>query len=139
MRVQFVKMHGCGNDFVVIDERAAPLGLTAAQIVHLADRHRGVGCDQLVTIGTGPFVRFYNPDGAEAGACGNATRCVAWLLGRESGQAEVALRGIAGDLPSTVLADGRVTVDMGAPRLAWQDVPLAGPADTLRLDLGLGP
>jgi diaminopimelate epimerase len=142
----FVKMHGCGNDFVVLDERAAPLGITPARAAALADRRRGIGCDQLITIepapeGTGAdaFMRIRNPDGAEAGACGNATRCVAALLAEETGRRHLAIRTVAGNLPAERLDDGRVTVDMGTARLDWTEVPLARPMDTLHLDLALGP
>jgi diaminopimelate epimerase len=142
MRASFVKMHGCGNDFVVFDERAAPLGLTQARAAALADRRTGIGCDQFITIERSPpgspaaaFMRIRNPDGAEAGACGNATRCVAALLAAETGQAAQTIRTEAGDLRATVLAPDRVTVDMGPPRLDWRDIPLARPMDTLHLDL----
>jgi diaminopimelate epimerase len=146
MRAQFLKMHGCGNDFVVFDERAGPLGLTQARAAALADRRTGIGCDQFITIERPPsgssaaaFMRIRNPDGAEAGACGNATRCVAALLAAETGQAAQTIRTEAGDLPAMVLAPDRVTVDMGAPRLDWRDIPLARPMDTLHLDLAGDP
>lgn len=146
MRVPFVKMHGSGNDFVVFDERAAPLGLTPRRAAAIADRHEGVGCDQFIVIERAPegsgadaFMRIRNPDGAEAGACGNATRCVARLLAAETGRDNVAIATLAGVLPATVGADGSISVDMGAPRLGWQDVPLARPADTLHLGLAAGP
>ena len=142
MEACFVKMHGCGNDFVVFDERARTLGFTPARAAALADRRTGIGCDQFITIERPPagsnadaFMRIRNPDGAEAGACGNATRCVADLLFRESGRRIQVIRTVAGNLPAEVLADGRVTVDMGLARLDWRDVPLAGPADTLHLPL----
>lgn len=145
MRVPFVKMHGSGNDFVVFDERAAPLGLTPRRAAAIADRNEGVGCDQFIVIERAPqgsgadaFMRIRNPDGAEAGACGNATRCVARLLAAETGRDHVAIATLAGVLPATIGADGTIGVDMGAPRLGWQDVPLAHPADTLHLDLGAG-
>ena len=84
MRVPFLKMHGCGNDFVVFDERAGALGFTPARAAALADRRTGIGCDQFIILEPPPpgsnadaFMRIRNPDGAEAGACGNATRCVA--------------------------------------------------------------
>ncbi len=141
MRADFVKMHGCGNDFVVLDARAAPLDLTPARIAALADRRRGIGCDQLVVLHVADgdadvAVRFFNPDGGEAGACGNATRCVAELVGAPSGQRRVRVRTVAGLLASERLADGRVRVDMGPPGLGWAEIPLARPMDTLRLDLG---
>jgi diaminopimelate epimerase len=146
MRARFVKMHGCGNDFVVFDERVAPLGFTQARAAAIAHRRTGIGCDQFITIEKSPpgsdvaaFMRIRNPDGAEAGACGNATRCVAALLAAETGRASQVIRTEAGDLPAVVLAPDRVTVDMGEPRFDWRDIPLAGPADTLHLDLSAGP
>lgn len=143
---RFFKMHGCGNDFVVFDERAGALGLTPRRAASVADRHTGVGCDQFIVIEPPPpnseadaFMRIRNPDGQEAGACGNATRCVVDLLARESGRRVQVIRTIAGDLPSEMLPDGRVCVDMGRPRLDWPDIPLAQPMDTLHLDLVVGP
>jgi len=141
----FVKMHGCGNDFVVLDARAAPLGITPARAAALADRRRGIGCDQLIIIEPAPegsnadaFMRIRNPDGAEAAACGNATRCVVEKLARETGRRHQVIRTAAGNLPSDLLDDGRVTVDMGPAGLHWTDVPLARRMDTLHLDLALG-
>ena len=140
MRVRFHKMHGCGNDFVVIDDRAGLLALTPAHAAGIADRHLGVGCDQFIVLEPAPpgadvFMRIRNPDGSEAGACGNATRCVASRLAAETGRAHQIIRTISGDLPSEVLPDGRVTVDMGPARLDWRDIPLSRPMDTLHLDL----
>ncbi|ONG53138.1 diaminopimelate epimerase [Pseudoroseomonas deserti] len=142
--VPFRKMHGLGNDFVVVDARPAPLPLTPARIALLADRHRGIGCDQFITLEPGEgaadvFMRIHNPDGSEAGACGNATRCVASLVMAETGRDRVVVRTISGDLPSEFLPDGTVRVDMGAPRLGWQEVPLAEAMDTTELPLSLGP
>jgi diaminopimelate epimerase len=144
MRARFVKMHGCGNDFVVFDERPGPLGLTPAVAAAIADRRSGIGCDQFIVIepassGADAFMRIRNPDGSEAGACGNATRCVAHLLAASTGRQRHVIRTIAGDLPSEVLPDGQVRVDMGPVLLAWRDVPLARPMDTLELDLAVGP
>ena len=146
MEAPFLKMHGAGNDFVVFDERAAPLGLTPARAAAIAHRRTGVGCDQFIVIEPPPagspadaFMRIRNPDGSEAGACGNATRCVVALLAAESGRSEITIQTISGLLPSRLLPDGRVEVDMGPARLAWQDVPLAQEADTLHLPLSLGP
>lgn len=146
MLTQFVKMHGCGNDFVIFDERPHALGLNATRAAGIADRHRGVGCDQFIVIEPPPagstataFMRIRNPDGSEAGACGNATRCVAHLLHAETGNLSPVIQTISGLLPARVLADGRITVDMGAARLGWQDVPLASATDTLHVPLALGP
>ncbi len=142
MRAAFVKMQGCGNDFVVFDERSGRHGFTPARIAALADRRRGIGCDQFVSIepaaGADAFMRIHNPDGSEAGACGNATRCVADLLARESGRRSLVIRTISGDLAADMLSDGRVRVDMGPPRLGWRDVTLSREADALHLDLSAG-
>jgi diaminopimelate epimerase len=140
MGTGFVKMHGCGNDFVIVDGRSEPLALSPARAAAIADRHTGIGCDQLVVIQTaGPgadaFMRILNPDGSEAGACGNATRCVAQVLSRETGKTSIVIRTISGDLPALLCPDGQIQVDMGPARLDWNDIPLARPMDTLRLDL----
>jgi diaminopimelate epimerase len=145
MRVPFLKMHGCGNDFVVLDERAVPLGLSERRAAGIADRRTGVGCDQFIVLeppppgsGADVFMRIRNPDGGEAGACGNATRCVAIRLHEETGARRVAVQTIAGVLPAEILDDGRVRVDMGPARLGWNEVPLAREMDTLHVDLAYG-
>jgi diaminopimelate epimerase len=143
MLTPFVKMHGCGNDFVVLDDRAGRLGISAARAAALADRRTGIGCDQLIVLeaprnGAAAFMRIRNPDGTEAGACGNATRCVADLLAAETGARRLAVETIAGTLPATLGPDGQITVDMGEPRFAWRDIPLAAAADTLHLPLVQG-
>ena len=142
MQTSFVKMHGAGNDFVVVDERRRPLDLSAAAVAALSDRRTGIGCDQFITLHPPPpgtdadlLMRIRNPDGSEAGACGNATRCVAELLFEENGRPYQVIRTLAGDLPAERLRDGRQRVDMGPPRLGWQEVPLARAMDTLHLPL----
>ncbi|CAI9121666.1 diaminopimelate epimerase [Brytella acorum] len=136
MTIRFHKMQGLGNDFVVIDARNQAFSPLLNIIVSLCDRRLGVGCDQFVLLeapdrpGADVKVRFFNPDGSEAGACGNASRCVVALLGSAP-----VLQTAAGLLPSFENAHGVPGVDMGAPRLEWQDVPLARPCDTLRLPL----
>ena len=141
MGTRFAKMHGCGNDFVIMDGRSHTLGLTAGPGWRaVANRHTGIGCDQVIVLepsaaGADVLMRIWNPDGSEAGACGNATRCVADILFRESGRTFVTIRTISGDLPATLQTDGQVEIDMGAVRLDWQDVPLSQPMDTLHLDL----
>lgn len=143
----FRKMHGLGNDFVVIDARrplpGLPGGVTPALAVAVADRRTGVGCDQVIVLGpAGPgadvAMRILNPDGSEAGACGNATRCVAALAAAEAGRDAVTVRTRAGDLPAEALPDGTWRVDMGEARLDWRDVPLARALDTLHLPLARG-
>ena len=144
MKIPFVKMHGCGNDFVIFDGRAQALDLTPDMAVALADRRTGIGCDQLIVLGpvsleagwdVDAFMRILNPDGSEAGACGNATRCVADILMRESRRDAAVIRTRAGDLAATRLGNGLIEVDMGPAGLGWRDIPLARPMDTLRLDL----
>jgi diaminopimelate epimerase len=139
-------MHGCGNDFVVFDERPKSLGLTATRAAAIAHRRTGVGCDQFIVMERPPagsnadvFMRIRNPDGSEAGACGNATRCVAHLYAAETGRRDLVVQTISGLLPARILDDGRVTVDMGPARLEWRDVPLSGPMDTMHIDLSEGP
>ena len=142
MPIPFLKMHGAGNDFVVIDERRRALDLQPDQVRRLADRRIGIGCDQFITLHPPPpgtdadvLMRIRNPDGAEAGACGNATRCIAELLFEQTGHPFQVIRTVAGDLPAERLPDGRFRVDMGSARLGWRDVPLAHETDTLHLPL----
>ncbi|MCI0754662.1 diaminopimelate epimerase [Teichococcus vastitatis] len=142
--IPFRKMHGLGNDFVVVDGRHGALPLSPARIAAIADRHRGIGCDQFITLepaaaGADVFMRIHNPDGSEAGACGNATRCVASLLMAETGRDAVTVRTVSGELPGERLPGGRIRVDMGHPRFGWEDVPLAEAMDTAHLPLALGP
>jgi diaminopimelate epimerase len=132
-------MHGAGNDFIIMDARPAPLPLSPRRIAALADRRTGIGCDQFITLEAPPagadvFMRIHNSDGTEAGACGNATRCVADLLHRESGAGRVVIQTIARALPTSIGADG-ITVDMGPAGLGWSDVPLARRVDTLALPI----
>ena len=141
----FVKMHGLGNDFVVLDARAEPLPLGERQACAIADRKTGIGCDQLITLEPArdpradAFMRIHNADGGEVEACGNAARCVAALLMRESRRDQVMIETVVGLLPAERRADGLVAVDMGIVRLDWRQIPLARPMDTLHLDLVVGP
>lgn len=145
MTTQFRKMHGLGNDFVVIDARRAPFAAGRAARAWIADRRRGVGCDQLIVVeppadaSADATMRIYNPDGGEAQACGNATRCVADLLMAESGAERAIIATVAGRLAATRLADGRISVDMGPAALDWREIPLARAMDTLDLGLAHGP
>ena len=143
--IEFIKMHGLGNDVVVIDGRVRPVVLGPAATRAIADRRTGVGCDQLIVIEpprngrADASLRILNADGGEVEACGNGTRCVALLLMREKRTDRVAVETVAGLLQAADAGGGLVAVDMGPARLDWRDIPLAGPADTLRLDLALGP
>lgn len=140
----FVKMHGAGNDFVVLDSRSTRLALTPERVRQIANRRYGVGCDQLIIVerdeaGADAFMRILNADGSEVGACGNATRCVAALLAEENGGRYINIRTSAGLLAAEIIGPGLVEVDMGAPTLEWGEIPLSSPADTLHLKLSLGP
>ena len=138
----FVKMHGLGNDFVVLDARTNPLGLDARAVRAIADRRTGVGCDQLIAIEhsdtADAFMRIWNSDGEEVEACGNATRCIGALLIAGAGRNEVTIETVAGILNAEAAADGEVTVDMGPARLAAADVPLARDIDTLHVPVTAG-
>ena len=129
--IPFRKMHGLGNDFCVFDARRAELGMTPERAARVADRQRGVGCDQVIVLEpTGPgadvFMRILNPDGSEAGACGNATRCVASLVADELGRDSVTIRTISGELPVR-----RLSVAQGWAWLARAAVGVAGVAAAL--------
>lgn len=134
--VRFRKMNGLGNDFVVLDVRAHALALKAAQIVAIADRKRGIGCDQVIALEPSEFadvfMRIWNADGGEVGACGNAARCVAALLVAERGSPHVMIETESGLLQATLNQDRSVTIDMGAPRFNWDEIPLAEPFDDTR-------
>lgn len=134
MALNFHKMHGLGNDFVIVDNRDQSHMFTSTQIRHIADRHFGIGCDQFIVLEPSGkadvFMRIYNPDASEAGACGNATRCVAHLLERS----ECAIETISGILPCERQADGMITVDMGAPR-SINDITVDGRA-AISVDMG---
>ena len=135
MRAAFTKMHGLGNDFVVLDTRAAPLPpVTAALARALADRRTGIGCDQLIVLEESPTadfrMRIYNADGGEVEACGNATRAVALLHGSPA-QIETA-----GGVLAVQPGEGGAAVDMGEPRFEWDAIPLAYAMDTAALPVG---
>jgi diaminopimelate epimerase len=137
----FVKMHGLGNDFVVLDARTAPLSLSRDEVRLIADRRRGVGCDQLLVLepaqapGAAAFMRIYNADGGEVNACGNGSRAVGALLLEETRAARVFVDTAAGRLEAWRGPDGNPTVDMGKPGLVWNEIPLARDVDTLTLPL----
>jgi diaminopimelate epimerase len=141
----FLKMHGLGNDFVVLDARRSPVSLSEEQARRIADRRFGIGCDQIVLLEppkdkkADARVRFLNSDGSEAGACGNGSRCAAWLILRETGSRQACLETSSGLLECQAAGELAVTVDMGPARLAWNEIPLAGKCDTLHLGIGAGP
>ena len=140
---RFTKMHGIGNDFVVLDARAAPIAMTDDRARAIADRRTGVGCDQLITLEPSRtadfFMRIRNHDGGEVEACGNAARCVARLEMEEKEADTVLIETASGVLVARDAGAGRVAVDMGAARLDWNEIPLAEECGTLHLDLAHGP
>lgn len=136
----FRKMHGLGNDFVVFDARDRAIPMNGAQARAIADRHFGVGCDTLVLITPGnsqvdATLRFFNADGGEVESCGNATRCVARLLMDERGHSRVKLLSRGGLLEASDAGQGLVMVDVGSPKLEWNEIPLAEAVDTLKFAL----
>lgn len=137
--LSFVKMHGAGNDFVLIDSRGRESGLMHADLVRgIGDRNRGVGFDQLGEIRASERadleLDFWNSDGSRAGACGNATRCVAALVMGATGRDTLRI-GTARGILDAERSGGQIWVNMGAPVLAWQGIPLAYDVDPLHLPL----
>ena len=134
MRVPFTKMHGLGNDFVVLDGRETPIGIDSALASALADRRSGIGCDQVIVLVPSASadlgMRIFNSDGGEVESCGNASRAVMLLLGRAA-RIET-LGGIISGQPEP----GGAAIDMGKPRFEWQDIPLAYAMDTLQMPVG---
>ena len=141
--MKFYKMNGAGNSFVIFDAREEALMADADRIRQIADPQTGVGADQVIAMEKSlrgdVFMRIWNRDGSEAEACGNATRCVAWLMMREAGAAKVTIETVAGLLASRDAGERLVTVDMGSPLLKWEEIPLAERMDTRGIDLKIGP
>lgn len=133
-----MKMHGLGNDFVVVDARAQAVDLPANLITAIAHRQFGVGYDQLAVIEPGDadaHLTFYNADGSTSAACGNATRCIARYLMDETGQDHLTLTTDRGELRAREVDGTLTSVNMGHPQLDWQDIPLAHEMDTLHLPI----
>jgi diaminopimelate epimerase len=146
----FLKMHGLGNDFVILDGRTRALDLSPERRRSIAHRQLGIGCDQLIVLepptdrDADIFMRIYNPDGSEAGACGNATRCVASLVMDERKADQVTVQTISGLLESQKTGRGDnglpvIAVDMGLARLDWREIPVREACDTKHMPVGLGP
>ena len=135
MALHFHKMHGLGNDFVIVDGRLAPVTITAGLARAIADRHRGVGCDQLILIGKSDkadvSMRIWNHDGGEVESCGNASRCVVALTGAKTIETP-------GGIIEGSTAGSEVEVTLIEPRFGWADIPIAYPMDTTSLPLAWG-
>ena len=139
----FLKMNGAGNDFVVVNALETPFTPTAEQARAIADRATGQGCDQLIAIEPSDradaFMRVWNADGGVVETCGNALRCVGQVLIQATGKDRVVIDTAAGPTVAMRAADGQVAVDMGPPRLAWDEIPLAEEMDTRGIELQVGP
>ncbi len=139
----FLKMNGLGNDFVVVEARSAPFSPTVEEVRAIADRQTGIGCDQLISIETSASadakIRFWNADGEEVGACGNGSRCVGWLLMEAAKTDQTVMETLGGSLHAHRMGDRLVSVDMGSPRLAWDQIPLSEEMDTTGIELQVGP
>jgi len=135
MALHFHKMHGLGNDFVIVDGRGQPVTITAELARAIADRHRGVGCDQLILIGKSDkadvSMRIWNHDGGEVESCGNASRCVVALTGAKTIETP-------GGIIEGSTAGSEVEVTLVEPRFGWADIPIAYPMDTTSLPLAWG-
>ncbi len=141
--VPFMKMHGLGNDFVVLDARLQDIPLTDSLVTAIAHRHLGIGFDQLAVISDtsrgDAFLTFYNADGSTSAACGNATRCIARYLMDETGRTTLSLITDRGVLAACDAGAGLTSVNMGHPQLDWAEIPLAEPMDTLSLPIDGAP
>lgn len=143
MSTPFVKMNGAGNDFVVVDALSRPFQPDADRVRAICDRAAGEGCDQLIAIEPSAvadaFMRVWNADGGLVETCGNALRCVGWMLMQATGRDRVRIDTLGGVTEARKADGGRIAVDMGPPRLEWSDIPLAEPMDTRGIELQLGP
>ncbi len=141
--IPFWKMNGLGNDFVILDMRQSAMKLDADIARFLGDRNGPYGCDQIITLSERngePFMGIWNADGSEVEACGNAARCLGWLLMTETGDDAVAFMTPAGVISAFRIGTHRISVDMGVPKLHWQEIPLAEQMDDTRfIDIKLGP
>ncbi|MBX9614429.1 MAG: diaminopimelate epimerase [Caulobacteraceae bacterium] len=139
----FVKMNGAGNDFVVVNALDRIFTPEAAQVRAMADRQTGEGFDQLIAIEPSAtadaFMRVWNADGGAVETCGNALRCVGWMLLQAGGADSVVIDTLGGPATARQAGSDRITVDMGSPRLDWQDIPLAEEMDTRGIELQVGP
>ncbi len=141
--IPFMKMHGLGNDFVVIDSRGRASQVGEALALAMGDRHRGVGYDQLAEIrdadGADLHLVFWNSDGSKAASCGNATRCIARHVMDETGKDRLHITTARGDLYALDAGDGRTAVNMGQPMTGWREIPLSEEMETLELPIEGGP
>ena len=138
MNFKAFKMDGLGNDFVIIDNRTDEIKLSSEQIIKICNRSF-IGCDQLIIMNhseeSDADLIFYNSDGSESGACGNGTRCVAYLISEESNKREIILKTKSGDLNSKILDKNLVETVIGIPKTEWKEIPISQKMDTKNLNL----
>jgi diaminopimelate epimerase len=143
--MDFAKMNGLGNAICVLDAREDHMPLSAEIVMALADNDKGIGFDQLMVLEAAKnpmadvFTSIWNNDGTRVSACGNGARCVAWYLMRETGRDHIVIETEAGLLGASRAGEFAISVDMGEPRLAWQDIPMAERMETTRIELQVGP
>ena len=132
------KMDGLGNDFIIFDKRKKSISLTKDQIVKISDRN-SIGCDQVIFIdkdqSSNAFLKFYNSDGGEISACGNGSRCVAYLLMKESNNKKISLRTKIGILQAELNDENLVGINMGQPNFEWNKIPLLKKMDNQNLEI----
>ena len=142
-KINFIKMHGLGNDFVIIDKRNKDIKITKDLINKLSDRKTGAGCDQLITIkssietGIHANIEIYNPSGDKAEACGNGTRCVAKLLFDELKTTEIQILSDAGILHAKKIDEDNISVNLGKLSTAWDKIPLSEEIDSLNVPINI--
>ncbi|SVD35502.1 uncharacterized protein METZ01_LOCUS388356, partial [marine metagenome] len=142
-KINFIKMHGLGNDFVIIDRRFNITKITKQVISKLSDRKTGAGCDQVITIDNktsdnhDACIQIFNPNGDSAEACGNGTRCVAKILFNENNSSNIKLKSIAGILDAQKVNDKLISVNLGKISHNWEDIPLATKVNTINLPIKL--
>ena len=138
MEIRAFKMDGLGNDFVIIDNRKKITDLTKDQIIKICDRNF-IGCDQLILIGVDKsadaYLKFFNSDGGESGACGNGTRCVADLISKETNNKTIILKTLSGNLKSEILGNNIVTTEIGKAKTEWNEIPLSEKLNTKNLNI----
>ena len=138
MDIKAFKMDGLGNDFVIIDNRQKITNLTKEQIIKICNRNF-LGCDQLILIETDKtadaFLKFFNSDGGQSGACGNGTRCVADLISKELNNKSVVLKTLSGNLRSEILGNNIVTTEIGKAKIEWNEIPLSEKLNTNNLNI----
>ena len=140
-KINFIKMHGLGNDFVIIDKRYLNVSITKDFISKLSDRKSGAGCDQLITINSSEqlkvdaVIEIFNPNGDKAEACGNGTRCIAKLLFDETEKKEISILSDSGILKATKKNDSNISVNLGKLTTEWDKIPLSEKIDTLNIPI----